>query len=57
MPAGYAEFLDNKRASAPSSGFDPGDEVSDVLFGFQRAIVRGAVAGGRRAGCAAVGRG
>ncbi len=57
LPAGYAEFLDNKRASAPSSGFDPGDEVSDVLFGFQRAIVRWAVAGGRRAIFAAFGLG
>ena len=57
LPAGYAEFLDNKRASAPLSGFDPGDEVSDVLFGFQRAIVRWAVAGGRRAIFAAFGLG
>lgn len=57
LPAGYAEFLDNKRASAPSSGFDPGDEVSDVLFGFQRAIVRWAVAGRRRAIFAAFGLG
>ena len=57
LPAGYAEFLDNKRASAPSSGFDPGDEVSDVLFGFQRAIVRWAVEGGRLAFFAAFGLG
>lgn len=57
LPAGYAEFLEGKRASAPSSGFDPGDEVSNVLFGFQRAIVRWAVAGGRRAIFAAFGLG
>ena len=54
---GYLEFLEAKKVSSPSYGFDPGDEVSDVLFGFQRDIVRWAVAGGRRAIFAAFGLG
>lgn len=53
----YREFLEQKRAVAPSSGFDPGDAVSDVLFPFQRDIVRWAVAGGKRAIFAAFGLG
>ena len=51
------DFLEGKRAIAPSSGFDPGDSVSDVLFPFQRDIVRWAVSGGRRAIFAAFGLG
>lgn len=42
---GYREFLEAKKVSSPSYGFDPGDDVSDVLFGFQRDIVRSTVAG------------
>lgn len=53
----YMDFLEGKRAIAPSSGFDPGDSVSDVLFPFQRDIVRWAVSGGRRAIFAAFGLG
>lgn len=53
----YADFLESKRALAPSSGFDPGDSVSSVLFPFQRDIVRWAVSGGRRAIFAAFGLG
>ncbi|MBX9032652.1 DNA methylase N-4 [Gordonibacter massiliensis] len=53
----YIEFLEGKRTRVPSSGFDPGDGVSDVLFGFQRDIVRWAVQGGRRAVFAAFGLG
>ena len=54
---GYLEFLEAKKVSSPSYGFDPGEDVSDVLFGFQRDIVRWAVAGGRRAIFAAFGLG
>lgn len=53
----YIEFLEGKRTHAPLSGFDPGDSVSDVLFGFQRDIVRWALKGGRRAVFAAFGLG
>lgn len=53
----YREFLEGKRTHVPLSGFDPGDGVSDVLFGFQRDIVRWAVIGGRRAIFAAFGLG
>lgn len=53
----YIEFLEGKRTRVPSSGFDPGGGVSDVLFGFQRDIVRWAVSGGRRAVFAAFGLG
>ena len=53
----YGEFLDAKRASVPSSGFDPGDGVSALLFPHQRDIVRWACAGGRRAVFAAFGLG
>lgn len=55
--AGYLDFLESKKAVAPVSGFDPGDEVSPALFGFQRDIVRWAVHGGRRAIFAAFGLG
>lgn len=53
----YQEFLENKRILSAPCGFDPKDEVSDVLFGFQRDIVRWAVCGGRRAIFAAFGLG
>ena len=53
----YIDFLESKRAMAPVSGFDPGDDVSPVLFPFQRDIVRWAVRGGRRAIFAAFGLG
>ena len=53
----YLEFLEGKRATAPSSGFDPGDGVSEALFPHQRDIVRWAVTGGRRAIFAAFGLG
>ncbi|MEG2025795.1 MAG: hypothetical protein RRZ85_09640, partial [Gordonibacter sp.] len=53
----YRDFLEAKRALAPSSGFDSGDDVSEVLFGFQRDIVRWAVSGGKRAIFAAFGLG
>lgn len=53
----YSEFLESKRCVAPSSGFDPGEDVSQVLFGFQRDIVRWAVCGGTRAIFAAFGLG
>lgn len=58
MTASYREFLEAKRAQAPSSGFDiPDSEVSRVLFGFQRDIVRWALRGGKRAIFAAFGLG
>lgn len=53
----YREFLEQKRTHAPLAGFDPSDEVSDVLFSHQRDIVRWAVLGGRRAIFAAFGLG
>ena len=53
----YMEFLERKRTHVPHSGFDPGDDVSDALFPFQRDIVRWAVMGGRRAIFAAFGLG
>jgi DNA modification methylase len=53
----YQEFLEGKMLRAPESGFDPGDDVSDVLFPFQRDIVRWALRGGRRAIFAAFGLG
>lgn len=53
----YEEFLENKRVVVPSSGFDPGDGVSGVLFPHQRDIVRWACIGGRRAIFAAFGLG
>lgn len=43
----YQEFLEGKMLRAPESGFDPGDDVSDVLFPFQRDIVRWALRGGQ----------
>ena len=52
----YQTFLESKRVTAPSSGFDPG-EISPVLFPFQRDIVRWALRGGRRAIFAAFGLG
>lgn len=53
----YVEFLESKRISAPHSGFDPGDDVSEKLFPHQRDIVRWALMGGRRAIFAAFGLG
>ena len=53
----YEEFIESKAEFAPKSGFDPGDGVSDVLFPFQRDIVRWACRGGRRAIFAAFGLG
>ncbi|MEG1246506.1 DNA methyltransferase [Gordonibacter sp.] len=53
----YDKFLDGKRASVPASGFDPGSDVSDVLFPHQRDIVRWCVLGGKRAIFAAFGLG
>lgn len=53
----YEEFVASKAEMAPKSGFDPGDEISDVLFDFQRDIVRWACMGGRRAIFAAFGLG
>ena len=56
--ADYREFLEDKRAQAPSSGFDvPESEISPILFDFQRDIVRWALKGGRRAIFAAFGLG
>ena len=54
---GYREFLETKRVVASHSGFDPGDDVSEVLFPHQRDIVRWCVSGGRRAIFAAFGLG
>ena len=54
---GYREFLEAKRVVASHSGFDPGDDVSEVLFPHQRDIVRWCVSGGRRAIFAAFGLG
>lgn len=54
---GYQEFLEAKRTRIPDAGFDPGDAVSEVLFGHQRDIVRWALKGGRRAIFAAFGLG
>lgn len=53
----YEDFIASKALTSPESGFDPGDEISDVLFGFQRDIVRWACKGGRRAIFAAFGLG
>jgi len=53
----YEEFVASKAEFAPKSGFDPGEEISDVLFSFQRDIVRWACKGGRRAIFAAFGLG
>lgn len=53
----YEEFVASKAEFAPKSGFDPGEEISDVLFPFQRDIVRWACKGGRRAIFAAFGLG
>lgn len=53
----YLDFLERKRASVPVSGFDPGDDVSDILFPHQRDIVRWCVSGGCRAIFAAFGLG
>ena len=53
----YEEFVASKALTSPESGFDPGDEISDVLFPFQRDIVRWACKGGRRAIFAAFGLG
>lgn len=58
MDRTYREFLERKRAQAPSSGFEVAEaEVSGVLFPFQRDIVRWALKGGRRAVFAAFGLG
>ena len=53
----YEEFVASKALTSPESGFDPGSEISDVLFPFQRDIVRWACKGGRRAIFAAFGLG
>lgn len=53
----YIEFLEGKRTHVPFAGFDPGGDVSGVLFPHQRDIVRWAVQGGRRAIFAAFGLG
>lgn len=53
----YEEFVASKALTSPESGFDPGDEISNVLFPFQRDIVRWACKGGRRAIFAAFGLG
>lgn len=53
----YKEFVANKRTHVPHSGFDPKDEISNVLFPHQRDIVRWACIGGRRAIFAAFGLG
>lgn len=53
----YDEFLAAKSVVASDSGFDVGDEISDVLLDHQREIVRWAVRGGRRAIFAAFGLG
>lgn len=53
----YEEFVASKAEFAPKSGFDPEGEISDVLFPFQRDIVRWACMGGRRAIFAAFGLG
>lgn len=53
----YMRFLESKACEAPKSGFDPGDNISDVLFPHQRDIVRWACKGGRRAIFAAFGLG
>lgn len=53
----YMQFLESKACEAPKSGFDPGDNISPVLFPHQRDIVRWACRGGRRAIFAAFGLG
>lgn len=54
---GYYDFLAGKAVESPDAGFDPGDDVSDVLFPHQRDIVRWCLRGGRRAIFAAFGLG
>lgn len=54
----YQEFLKDKVAKAPISGFDPGeDAIHPALFPHQKAIVRWSCVGGRRAIFAAFGLG
>jgi hypothetical protein len=58
MSAAYLDFLRRKVAVAPSLGFEIADsEISQVLKPHQRATVRWAIAGGRRAIFAAFGLG
>lgn len=57
MSDGYYDFLSRKAVCAPRSGFDPGGDVSPVLFPHQRDIVRWCLRGGRRAIFAAFGLG
>jgi hypothetical protein len=44
----YQEFLESKKISAESSGFEP-KEVNPLLFPFQKDIVRFALKRGRSA--------
>lgn len=54
----YHKFLDSKRCSISSSGFSIEDsQVNQLLFPFQRDIVRWALKGGKRAVFAATGLG
>ena len=53
----YQEFLETKVDIAKKSGFDPGDAMSDVLMPHERAIVRWALIGGKRAIFSAYGTG
>lgn len=58
MPLSYQQFLEAKIAMAPKMGFDVADhEINPILLGHQRAIVKWACRGGRRAIFAAFGLG
>lgn len=52
----YNDFLLDKRVTSPESGFDA-EDISPVLFDFQKDIVRWALKGGKRAIFAAFGLG
>ena len=58
VPLSYQQFLEAKIAMAPKMGFDVADhEINPILLGHQRAIVKWACRGGRRAIFAAFGLG
>jgi len=43
----YQQFIESKALTSPKSGFGPGDEISNVLYPFQRDIVKWACRKGR----------
>lgn len=58
LPLTYQQFLEAKIAMAPRAGFEVADdEINPILLGHQRAMVKWACRGGRRAIFAAFGLG